>query len=86
MIQTIAAHFDGSVLVPEGPVDLPTGQFLRVQVEWADGPEPRFAALTGFAADLPDAPPDLAIGHDESSSACSARRMLGFQLQRSDRM
>ncbi len=63
MIQTIAAHFDGSVLVPEGPVDLPTGRRLQIQIEWADGPEPRFASLAGFATDLPDAPADLAARH-----------------------
>ncbi|QDU21625.1 hypothetical protein [Urbifossiella limnaea] len=64
MTQTIAAHFDGRVIVPDGPVELPTGLPLRIRVELADNPEPRFAALLGFAADLPDAPPDLAAQHD----------------------
>ncbi len=30
---TLLAHFDGHVLVPEEPVDLPQGRLLRVQVE-----------------------------------------------------
>jgi hypothetical protein len=64
MTQTIAAHFDGRVLVPDGPVDLPTGRPLRVRVELVDEPELRFAALLGFAADLADAPAGLAAQHD----------------------
>jgi hypothetical protein len=63
MTHTLAAHFDGRVLVPDEPVDLPTGQRLRVRIE-LDDREPRFAALLGFAADLPDAPNDLATQHD----------------------
>jgi hypothetical protein len=65
MTQTITAHFDGKVIVPDGPVELPTGRRLRVSVEVADEPEPRFAALLGFAADLPGAPTDLAARHDD---------------------
>lgn len=33
MSQTIAAHFDGKVLVPEEPLKLPVGKRLRIQVE-----------------------------------------------------
>ena len=33
MIQTIAGHFDGKVIVPEKPVKLPVGKRLRIQVE-----------------------------------------------------
>jgi hypothetical protein len=29
---TLRARFDGKVLVPEGPVDLPTGQLLELSV------------------------------------------------------
>lgn len=64
MTQTIAAHFDGRVLVPDGPVNLPTGRPLRLRVELAEEAEPRFAALLEFAADLPGAPTDLATQHD----------------------
>jgi hypothetical protein len=64
MTQTIAAHFDGRVLVPDGPVNLPTGRPLRLRVELAEDAEPRFAGLLEFAADLPGASTDLATQHD----------------------
>jgi hypothetical protein len=64
MTQTIKAHFDGKVIVPDEPVQLPVGQPLRVHVEEAEPAAPPFADLLGFAADLPDAPPDLAAQHD----------------------
>ena len=32
LVQTIRAHFDGRVLVPVGPVDLPTGQLLEIEI------------------------------------------------------
>ncbi len=64
MTQTIAAHFDGKVIVPDEPVELPVGTPLRVQVEVQGAPAPRFADLRGFSADLPDAPADLAAQHD----------------------
>jgi hypothetical protein len=37
---TLRARFDGKVLVPEGPVDLPTGPLLKVQVDLADPADP----------------------------------------------
>jgi len=64
MTQTIRAHFDGKVIVPDQPVQLPVGQPLRVHLELAEPSSPRFADLVRFAADLPDAPPDLAAQHD----------------------
>jgi hypothetical protein len=64
MTQTIAAHFDGKVIVPDEPVELPIGQPLRVRVELTEESEPRFADLLKFSADLPDAPADLAAQHD----------------------
>ncbi len=64
MTQTITAHFDGKVIVPDEDVQLPVGQPLRVRLELADVPAPPFADLLRFAADLPDAPSDLAAQHD----------------------
>jgi hypothetical protein len=64
MTQTIAAHFDGKVIVPDGPVDLPAGQRLTVRIEPAPPAEPRYAEFLEFAADLPGTPPDLAAQHD----------------------
>lgn len=64
MTQTIRAHYDGKVIVPDQPVQLPVGQPLRVHLELAEPSSPRFADFLRFAADLPDAPPDLAVQHD----------------------
>ncbi len=63
MTRTITAHFDGKVIVPDEPVQLPVGQPLRLHLELAESP-PRFADFLRFAADLPDAPSDLAAQHD----------------------
>ncbi len=79
MTHILSARFDGKVIVPDEPVQIPVGTPLRIQVEVqpgakptdgdAVGPagntvEPRFAGLLDLAADLPDAPPDLAAQHD----------------------
>ena len=65
MTRFIAAHFDGKVIVPDEPIELRPGQPLRVQVEMApDASSAPFADLLQFAADLPDAPVDLAAQHD----------------------
>jgi hypothetical protein len=64
MTRTIAAHFDGKVIVPDEPVRLPAGTPLRVQLEVQGAPAPRFADLVGFSADLPEAPADLSAQHD----------------------
>jgi hypothetical protein len=38
----VKAHFDGKVIVPDEPVDLPTGQPLVVQIEFAkSGKKPK---------------------------------------------
>lgn len=68
MTSILRVHFDGRVLVPEEPVDLPVGQVLEVQVT---RPLPRpggslsgLAELArGFPAD-PDSPGDVAAQHD----------------------
>lgn len=63
MTQSLTAHFDGQVIVPDEPVQLPVGKALRIHIEVVDS-TPRFADLLGFARDLPDAPPDLSAQHD----------------------
>jgi hypothetical protein len=70
MTQMIAAHFDGNVIVPDEPVHLPVGQPLRVCLELAEVPAPRFGDFLQFAADLPDAPSDLAGEHDHYLYDC----------------
>jgi len=78
MTRTLRAHFDGKVIVPEEPVDLPVGQSLSVQIESReqsrstarlDAPaENPFAALIDWVKKLPpagdDVPTDLAAQHD----------------------
>ena len=50
--------------MPDEPVQLPVGQRLQLHVELAETPPARFAGLLQSAADLPDAPSDLAAQHD----------------------
>jgi hypothetical protein len=82
-MQSIAAHFDGTVIVPDEPLQLPVGQPLRVHVELAKDAAPRYADLMQFAADLPDAPPDLSRQHDRPTGPFpallkAAESSLGF--------
>lgn len=64
MTRIIHAHFDGKVIVPDEPVQLPIGEPLRIHLEWTESNVPPFADLLNFAADLTDAPVDLAAQHD----------------------
>jgi len=64
MTRTITGHFDGKVIVPDEPVQLPVGQPLQLRIELVETSSPRFADFLRFAADLPDAPEDLAAQHD----------------------
>jgi hypothetical protein len=66
---TVSAHFDGKVIVPEEPLDLPLNQPLIVQIRPASGKvEPaEESALSWLAANAVDSealPPDLADRHD----------------------
>lgn len=63
MTQSLNAHYDGRVIVPDEPVELPVGKALRIQLELVD-PTPPFADFLSLAADLPDAPEDLGAQHD----------------------
>jgi hypothetical protein len=64
MTESIVGHFDGKVLVPDGPVELPVGQPLHIRVELVKPSQSPFADLLQFATDVPDAPPDLSLQHD----------------------
>jgi hypothetical protein len=65
---SIHAHFDGKVIVPDGPVDLPRDQALIVQIEplgaIGAGTESCLDWLADHAVDNPGAPTDLAHQHD----------------------
>jgi len=65
----INAHYDGKVIVPDEPVDLPPNQALIVRIETKslDKPPTRESALAWLAAnasDSPDVPSDLSHQHD----------------------
>jgi hypothetical protein len=66
---TVSAHFDGRVIVPDEPLDLPPNQALIVQIERVGGdalPSDE-SALTWLAANAVDSevlPTDLADRHD----------------------
>ena len=77
MTHSIRAHFDGRVLVPDEPVDLPVGQPLRLRVEAAADASPpqaespngrrplaKLADLADTFAPVDDAPVDLAAQVD----------------------
>lgn len=67
---TFRARFDGEVLIPDGPVDLPTGCVLEVRAapvptsEARNLPLERLADLVAQFPDNPDAPIDGAEHHD----------------------
>jgi len=48
---TIRAHFDGTVIVPEEPVDLPVDASLELNVRKTNGVSPEVAAAMEAAKD-----------------------------------
>ena len=65
----INAHYDGRVIIPDEPIDLPPNQPLIVQIETkgVDQPSARESALAWLAANASesaDIPPDLSYQHD----------------------
>lgn len=64
MTRTVLARYDGRVIVPDDALELPTGQRLRIEIQTVEADRPPFADMFELAADLPDAPSDLASQHD----------------------
>lgn len=64
MTLSITGHFDGNVIVPDQPIQLPKGQRVALVIQSVDAMPAKFAELAQFAADLCDAPDDLASQHD----------------------
>ena len=63
---TVHAHFDGKVIVPDEPLDLPPNQALIVKIEPLES-ETEESALAWIAANAVDSealPTDLADQHD----------------------
>ena len=66
---TVSAHFDGKVIVPDEPLDLPPNQALIVQIERVGGElvtsdESALTWLADNAVDSEALPTDLAERHD----------------------
>jgi hypothetical protein len=63
---SIQAHFDGRVIVPEEPVDLPQHEIFVVRIERPNEPEDRPSALAWLAKlEVEHAlPADLSRQHD----------------------
>jgi hypothetical protein len=63
----LLAHFDGKVLVPEEPVELPTDCVLEISIQRSSerpGALLRLAEEAASLASNPDAPTDGAAQHD----------------------
>ncbi len=65
----IHAHFDGTVIVPDDPVDLPLDQALIVRIEPVSQPdhpaeESCLDWLAEHAVDSATLPTDLSLQHD----------------------
>ena len=68
-MQTVNAHFDGKVIVPDEPLDLPPNQPLIVRIEPAGGKlrAVKESVLTWLASNAVESdalPADLADRHD----------------------
>ena len=66
---TIHARFDGKVIIPDKPLDLPLNQTLLVQIEPVDqtsetADESALLWLATHASESPTLPTDLADQHD----------------------
>ena len=64
---TFRARFDGQVLIPEHPLDLPEGSVVEILATLIQTPTSALQALTKLAADFPanpDLPVDSAAQHD----------------------
>jgi hypothetical protein len=66
---TVSAHFDGKVIVPDEPLDLPPNQALVLEIRAVDGQdvsidESSLAWIAANAVDSDALPVDLAERHD----------------------
>ena len=75
---TVRAHFDGKVIVPDEPLDLPPNRALILQIQTVsgqDGPaeESALAWIAANAVDSEASPVDLADRHDHYLYGRSSR-------------
>jgi hypothetical protein len=52
MSETISAHFDGKVIVPDTPLELPAGLRLRVRIEMVEPEAYPLAEIGQLATDM----------------------------------
>ena len=73
---SIQAHFDGRVIVPEEPVDLPQHEIFMVRIERSNEPEDSPAALAWLAKqEVEDTlPADLSRQHDHDLYGTAKRK------------
>jgi hypothetical protein len=76
---TVNAHFDGRVIVPDEPLDLPPNQALILEIQTvadqdASAEEPSLAWIAANAVDSEALPRDLADRHDHYLYGRSARK------------
>lgn len=64
MTHSFSAHFEGKVIVPNEPIQLPVGQTFQIQVDLPSVDVHPFADLLQFAEDVPDLPTDLSFQLD----------------------
>jgi hypothetical protein len=79
---TVNAHFDGKVIIPDEPLDLPPNQALIVRIEPVRGPgEPveasALAWLASNAVESDSLPADLADQHDHYLYGCPTKDKRG---------
>jgi len=74
---TVTAHFDGRVIIPDKPLDLPANQALIVQIEPVGARETaEESALAWLAANAVEddaLPADLADRHDHYLYGCPTK-------------
>ena len=76
---TVSAHFDGKVIVPDEPLDLPPNQalILQIQTVGSQGAPEEESVLSWLAANAVDSealPADLADRHDHYLYSHSSAR------------
>ncbi len=74
-MKTVTAHFDGKVIVPDEPLDLPPNQPLIVRIEPAGAPdinagESSLIWLAAHAVESDSLPADLSEQHDHYLYGC----------------
>ena len=74
----VSAHFDGKVIVPDEPLDLPLNQALIVQIQKVGGngemeQEHVLSWLAANAVESDTLPTDLSDHHDHYLYGCSTK-------------